>query len=156
MHALLIGINDYPALNKLDDAVADVHLVENFLVATMGVPNDVIHIRTLLNEGATRDKIISGLKKLKTDETIKKGDPILIFYAGHGSTLPKPPEWVATSSEIQCLVAYDGGYDDEEEKWVKGVIPDVTLAYLLDELAEEKGDNITVILDCCYSGSGFR
>ncbi|KAI0031229.1 hypothetical protein K488DRAFT_36948, partial [Vararia minispora EC-137] len=157
MHVLLIGINVYPAFSGLNGAVADVNLVRDFLVNTLGVPDDRTHIRTLLNENATRDRIIASFQELASkDNMIKKDDPILIFYAGHGSTLPKPPKWDASSSEIQCLVAHDAGYDDKEGKWVKGVVPDVTLASLLATLAKAKGDNITVILDCCHSGSGAR
>ncbi|KAI0031228.1 peptidase C14, caspase domain-containing protein, partial [Vararia minispora EC-137] len=156
MHALLIGINDYPEFNSLSGAVADVDLVKEFLISSLGVPNDDTHIRILLNKNATRDRIISSFEELANDSTIKMDDPILIFYAGHGSTLPKPSKWDSNSSEIQCLVAHDAGYDNKERTWVKGVVPDVTLASLLTTLAKEKGNNITVVLDCCHSGSGAR
>ncbi|KAI0341528.1 hypothetical protein BDW22DRAFT_1430173 [Trametopsis cervina] len=35
-------------------------------------------------------------------------------------------------------------------------IPDRTIGLLLDSIAVKKGNNITVILDCCHSGSGTR
>ncbi|KAI0031235.1 peptidase C14, caspase domain-containing protein, partial [Vararia minispora EC-137] len=155
--ALLIGINEYPELDdakKLYGSVADVDLIRQFLVTKLRVPE--AHISTLLNKDATHDHIISSIMDLALDSTIEKDDPILIFYAGHGGTLPKPPRWNANSSEIQCLVAYDAGYNDVKGMWVKGVVPDVVLTSLLDTLSKVKGNNITVILDCCHSGSGTR
>ena len=35
-------------------------------------------------------------------------------------------------------------------------IPDKTMAALLERLAAAKGKHITVVLDCCHSGSGTR
>jgi hypothetical protein len=170
MHALLIGIDDYPEVTKLKATLADVSSMREFLIQTLGVPPS--QIQTLENDAAKRHGILSGIKRLANSRNgISKGDPILIFFAGHGGTLPKPKNWSANGSEIQCLLAYDAGYDPLG-KTVKGVIPDVTLASLLHNLADTKGDNIvsrlsvtpdmhlnqtqTVILDCCHSGSGTR
>ncbi|KAI0027296.1 hypothetical protein K488DRAFT_29227, partial [Vararia minispora EC-137] len=158
MHALLMGINDYSNLGVGDlcGSVADVSRVKGFLVNKLHVPE--AHIRTLLNEEATQDRIMSCVKGLADLDTINMGDPILIFYAGHGGTLPKPPEssWAVSNSTIECLVAHDARYSDTEETWVEGVVPDLVFASLLHRLAEVKGDNITVILDCCHSVSGAR
>ncbi|KAI0027633.1 hypothetical protein K488DRAFT_34495, partial [Vararia minispora EC-137] len=158
MYALLIGINDYPHIvgGNLHGSVADVLRVQEFLVNKLHVPK--ARVRTLLNEYATQDGIMSRIKGLADLDTINMGDPILIFYAGHGGTLPKPPEssWAVNNSTIECLVAHDARYNDTEETWVEGVVPDLVFASLLHRLAEVKGDNITVILDCCHSGSGAR
>ncbi|KAI0027176.1 hypothetical protein K488DRAFT_30944, partial [Vararia minispora EC-137] len=147
-HALLIGINDYPRLRKLKGAVSDVHAMRSFLVNYLDVPDDGIHIRTLLDADATRDNIISSVSNLSEDPHISKDDPILIFYAGYGSTLLMPTtKWSTDSSEVQCLVAYDAAHDSTG-KYVEGVIPDFTLGSLLCGLGDAKGNNITVILDC--------
>jgi len=106
---LLIGINDYPSVPKLKGAVPDVNAMYNFLVGTLGVQEE--RVQVLRDADATHQRIISSIRTLASDDTINKGDPILIFYAGHGSTLPKPEKWSANSAEIQCLVAYDARID---------------------------------------------
>jgi uncharacterized caspase-like protein len=139
MHALLIGIDNYPNLPKLKAAVADVNCMNGFLANTLGVPN--AHIRTLKNAEATCQNIISGISDFTAaDNGIREGDRILIYFAGHGSTLPIPSNWSAVHSEIQCLVAYDAHY--EAGSFVEGVLPDITLASLLQDLADAKGNNI--------------
>lgn len=154
--ALLVGINHYqsPALNTLHGCENDVDAMRIFLMNQMHVPDG--QIKVLRSHEATRTAILQEFKRHLIDNPqIKRGDQILFHYSGHGSRMrsadPNEPDgWDET------LVAYDsrmpGIYD----------IPDKTLAGLLDQLAQAKskldavGDNITVILDCCHSGSGTR
>ncbi|KAI0312157.1 hypothetical protein OF83DRAFT_1087200 [Amylostereum chailletii] len=111
---------------------------------------------TLRDKTATRARIIDALTTLKTDVRIRNGDPIFIYYAGHGTTAPTPERWEAggADSEIQLIVPYD--CHTEVAGKVVQAIPDRTIGVLLQQLADEKGDNITVIFDCCHSGSGTR
>lgn len=92
--ALVIGIDQYmfPGVQNLEGAVADAESVRNFLSnsTSLSTPD---HITLLLNERATRSAILDALKSLATDPTIRQGDPILIYYAGHGSSKPPPAEW---------------------------------------------------------------
>ncbi|KAF9005554.1 caspase domain-containing protein [Cyathus striatus] len=154
LFALIIGVNDYkhPSIEKLRGAVPDANHVEEYLLKTLEVPSP--QITNLRNNEATRDGIIQAINNLTKDERIKKGDPILIYYAGHGASAPAPPSWEACGPKIQMLAPYDYHTDSEGHK-VNGV-PDRTLGALLTRLAKEKGDNILVIFDCCYSGSGTR
>lgn len=100
----------------------------------MGVPPS--QIITLYNADATRDAIVENLRALKNNPSIQKGDPILIYYAGHGGKRNASTE----ASEIEILLSYDAlckGKDD----MIYGV-PDRTLGALLEQLSKEKGDNI--------------
>ncbi|CAE6496427.1 unnamed protein product [Rhizoctonia solani] len=57
------------------------------------------------------------------------------------------------------IFPYDYGCRDTESANpgnLVNCIPDRTIANLLNELANKKGDNITVIFDSCHSGSGTR
>jgi len=82
------------------------------------------------------------------------GDPILIYYAGHGGLADTPMSWEAWStSKITLLVPYDHSSPLVDGNPIHG-IPDRTLRVLLSQLVIVKGDNITVVLDCGYSG-GF-
>lgn len=52
------------------------------------------------------------------------------------------------------ILPYDFRLDSGKDK-IYGIL-DVTIGVLLEFVAQDKGDNITVIFDCCYSGSGTR
>jgi hypothetical protein len=97
-------------------------------------------IKTLFNEHATRDGIIKNLRALKDIDT-REGDPILIFYAGHGVAGDAPKDPGASVDEKTELIApYDMDYD--ANKSVVNTIPDRTMGILLEDLAKAKGDNI--------------
>ncbi|KAG9310082.1 hypothetical protein JVU11DRAFT_9691 [Chiua virens] len=97
--------------------------------------------------------IINAFEDLRNDERIKNGDPLVIFYAGHGGELPAPTfwgSWGLTERTIQCLLPRD------YERSVVHPIPDRTIGALIEDIAKTRGDNITVIFDCCHSASGTR
>jgi hypothetical protein len=175
LFALIIGINKYkfverPFLN-LKGAVPDANLVQSYLQKHLGVPNS--QIRNLRDSDATRDAILHEINALTTDDRIQRGDPILIFFAGHGSTAPTPKAWEIGGRTIQLLLPHDYLCENEKGQKIHG-IPDRTMYVLLERLASEKGDNIvrliilalffyhhltlfqTVIFDCGHSGSGTR
>ena len=169
MFALIIGINKYKDW-PLYGAVADADAVLDYLQNHLGVPTS--RIRILRDSEATRGAIIREIIALsvKDDKIIEKGDPILIYFAGHGESADTPDSevWkVGSTGKIELLVPYD------RDSSTLG-IPDRTLAALLSHIAIKKGDNIvrqtsiccefiyklttrqTVILDCCHSSSLTR
>ncbi|QRW14169.1 ICE-like protease (caspase) p20 domain protein [Ceratobasidium sp. AG-Ba] len=152
MFALIIGINDYSEFKPLKCCVKDAGSVSRYLVGA-GVSQD--HITELYNEKATRAAIINGLQRLADDDRIKKDDAILIFYAGHGSQMQAPSDWDTDGQKVQALIPFDAKTLGSDGRSIE-VIPDRTFGILLDKIAEKKGDNITVILDCCHSTSGTR
>ncbi|KAJ7207140.1 hypothetical protein GGX14DRAFT_456331 [Mycena pura] len=155
--ALVIGVDKYQRLNALSGCVADADDFADFLVSRLGVPKD--HIKTLHNEEATRQEITSSIAALAKDNRIQNGDAIAIFYAGHGAEARPPAGWSAGElgprARIQMLCAYDFVPATTDAENGQG-IPDITLSVLLSQLAEAKGNNITVIFDSCFSGSGTR
>ncbi|KAJ7912487.1 peptidase C14, caspase domain-containing protein [Mycena leptocephala] len=161
LFALTIGINTYkyerrPELPNLVGCVADADAIVEYLTTKLHVPKD--HIACLRDSHATRANIIQSLVDLSEDPRIekKKGDAILIFYAGHGGTAIAPSGWPAKGSDvIEMILPHDffPGTNDKPE--CQG-LHDITLGALLSQLAQMKGNNITVILDSCHSGSGTR
>ncbi|KAG8837877.1 hypothetical protein FRC18_007460 [Serendipita sp. 400] len=151
LFALIIGINEYKSstINNLGGAIADAKEFKSYLETSLSVPTT--QITTLYDAEATRDAIVKSIRDFKDDSRIQNGDPILIFYAGHGGTGKHP----TGSTEIQILLSYDTSCEDNKGRKICGV-PDRTMGVLLDELAKAKGDNITVIFDCCHSGSLTR
>ncbi|KAI0345834.1 hypothetical protein BDW22DRAFT_918059 [Trametopsis cervina] len=182
MHAVIIGINAYAcnAIGKrennvpselspqiavapdLSGAVADADAVHDLLVQVLGVP--LANITNLRNHQATREKIIQTLEGFAANDDIKRNDPILIYYAGHGATSKAPQEWSNANEIIQLLVPHDFSGRLLREPGVRSIsnttdvygIPDRTFGALLNKISAAKGNNITVILDCCHSGSATR
>ncbi|KAF6750892.1 hypothetical protein DFP72DRAFT_756014, partial [Ephemerocybe angulata] len=156
MHALIIGIDDYSlatGFKPLRAAVSDAQHFSDWLVYEQKV--DPSSIRKLYNAEATRTAIIKAFQDLATSSDIKKGDPIVIYYAGHGSEAPAPKEWHWDSPRVQMIIPWDYKHPDGPNRTVQG-IPDRTIGYLLTNLSMNKGDNITVVTDCCYTGAGSR
>jgi len=139
IYALVIGISDYISLPKLASAAKDAGAVEEFLKSRMNVPSD--RIRLLLNHNASRKGIIDAFIKLSTDRKINTNDPILIYFAGHGTELDPPSGWEAggPGRKIQGLCPCD-----YKKKCVEA-IPDRTIGRLLDMICETKGNNIVFL-----------
>ncbi|CAE6445136.1 unnamed protein product [Rhizoctonia solani] len=154
LHALLIGIDTYKKVVNLTGASRDADSVEEFLLSDLSVPAS--QITNLRNEQATRSGIIAAFTELRRDSNIDYLDPVLIYYAGHGCEVDTPlMDWGAHDKKTQCLVPWDAGAQDAQGKPIPP-IPDYTIAALLYALASDKGNNITVIFDCCHSASSTR
>ena len=111
-----------------------------YLENQLSVPQD--HIIILENKSATRAAILEKLGSLANDPRIRPGDPIVIFYAGHGSEAVAPPGWEAggRNANIQVTMPYDV-YCQSRGK-VVDPIPDRTLGALLAAISQNKGNNI--------------
>ncbi|PVF95452.1 hypothetical protein CPB86DRAFT_764005 [Serendipita vermifera] len=145
LHALFIGIDEYERPgDRLRAAVADAKAMEGYVRQRFPLAD----IRCLHNEQATRDSIVKAIEDLIASDEVQLDDPILIFYAGHGSRAIPPTRWGISDERIEILLPQDFHK--------KRIITDRGLATLLDKLASVKGDNIVVILDCCHAGSMSR
>ncbi|KIM23671.1 hypothetical protein M408DRAFT_77145, partial [Serendipita vermifera MAFF 305830] len=156
LFALLIGIDEYAesetkGFKNLNGAVADAQAVKNYLEHSLAVPDS--QIKTLYNSQATRKEIIQAIKDLGSKENgIDDGNPILIYFAGHGGEQKKPEKWKINGSVVQILVPHDYGKSGNQFS-VQG-IPDITLNTLLEQLAKEKGDNI--VRTTSHTCTGFH
>ena len=147
---MVIGINAYsdPEYEPLTGAVSDADAVSEFLVNNLRA--DPNHIRNLRDGEATRNAIIGAMKLLEGDNRIKKDDPIIIYFAGHGARTPRPPEWqdwVSQDAMIEMICPVDLGTekahtDGESQNVPVPGIPDRTVGALLNKLSEVKGNNI--------------
>jgi hypothetical protein len=142
LFAIIIGINKYESSKILDlvGAVPDADAVRDYLLE-LGVPSP--QITNLRDSEATRAAIIEEIKALSLNDEIKEGDPILIYYAGHGGSADIPQGWVGCTDKIELLVPYD--YSSQfslKDGNPKHGIPDRTLGALLSYLESKKGDNI--------------
>ncbi|KAL0567959.1 hypothetical protein V5O48_014039 [Marasmius crinis-equi] len=149
LFAVIVGINEYEdeAITNLQGAVKDAKDFELLLKEVYGVPET--RIEKLINHEATREKVLGALEGLVDHPAIGADDPIVIYFAGHGS------EVHTSGGRMQMLLPQDfaqGGSPVAQEQG----ITDRRLRHLLARIAKSKSDNITMIFDCCNSGSGTR
>ncbi|CAE6496406.1 unnamed protein product [Rhizoctonia solani] len=156
-YGLIIGVNKYQRNDvhqELMGSVDDAMSVFKFFTEHLNVPED--RFVCLFNEYATRDAIIKTfMEHLINNPAIRPYDPIVIYFAGHGDRMPAPRGWQSADGKVEMILPHDANTYDAHGQYNYG-IPDLTLAFLLYKLSQEKGNNITVILDSCHSGSGTR
>ena len=88
-HAVVIGIDDYKHWPKLSYAGNDARAVRELIVSRYGFKPD--HVTLLLNEQATREKILEVLgDRLADQNRVKREDRVFVFFAGHGATRTLP------------------------------------------------------------------
>jgi hypothetical protein len=138
--ALIIGIDEYasPEVRNLEGAVPDALSVKRYLEEDLGVMAS--QIRLLCNAEATRGAIIQEFNNLIADQRIHRGDPILIYYAGHGGEVDAPEGWEAGDVKIQMLIPHD--FRSNVDGQGTYGIPDRTISTLLSHIAGKCGDNI--------------
>jgi hypothetical protein len=140
--ALLIGINKYQMAGAdLRGCVNDVKDLSAVLTEFCGF--DRRNITTLTDAAASKKAMQAGIKKLLREA--KKGDVLLLHYSGHGSNVPDDNgDEPDGRDEILCPANLD--WDDPlRDDWLRAEF---------DRLKD--GVSLTVIMDCCHSGTNTR
>lgn len=132
--ALIIGINNYEYLSKLEYAVNDAKAVKEKLIEKFQYKEENITI--LLDEQATHQNIMEAYYDL-VNKTCNN-DSVIIFFAGHGTTYP------AIQKDKGFLVPCDGC-----EIKMNSLISWDTL---IGESELIRAKHIFFIMDACYSG----
>ena len=117
--------------------IEDADALSHFLQYKLGVPTFQIH--DLRNEEATRQNIIDGIKVFGTDDCIKNGTSIFIFFAGHTSTSTCINS--KETYEVLCPSDINLAQDPLPSSYVYG-IPDYKIRPLVNTIAKVKGNNI--------------
>jgi hypothetical protein len=158
LFALLIGIDNYKSghIWNLDYSRDDAKRIKSWLVDDLCVPRD--QIRMLLDGEATKYSIENTFTTHLVDNpNIQRGDAMLVYFAGHGSTVAAPRDWfsgVSRPSNVEVLCPYD--HDTKTPDGRVAGISDRSMRTLISDLCKAKGDNITLILDCCFSPQWSR
>ena len=142
--ALLVGINRYPdPANELKGCVNDVRQVADTLKSRCGFPGGG-SMRILTDARATTKAIIDGLAWLAAGAS--PGDSLVFHYSGHGSQVPDRHGDETTDRLDEILCPYDLDWDHP--------LTDDDLAAACADVPQEA--LLTVVLDCCHSGTGLR
>ncbi|SLM49176.1 exported protein of unknown function [Nitrospira japonica] len=141
--ALLIGINKYRAVPKLQGSLNDIDTMKQVLITRWGFPEN--HIRTLTDEQATRAGILAALNQF-VGETGPQ-DTVYIHYSGHGSQVADLNGDEPEDNLDETLVPQDGR---------TGTIPDITDDELEAIFKRLPTARAFIVLDSCHSGTATR
>lgn len=157
-YALLVGINKYSnGTDSLQGCENDVRLQQQLLIHRFGFKAEDIKI--LIDDAATRQGILTTFEEHLINKAVP-GDVVVFHFSGHGSRVSDPDK--DTEDGItSSLVPFDSGLRSQVpsgEIVPRGgnVVQDImghTLFLLMSAL---KTDNVTVVLDSCYSGGAKR
>lgn len=137
--ALLIGINYRGTSSELNGCINDVKNMEKYLLSKGYHNEDIIILTEDVNLKPNRNNILQEFLKLITS----KARTLFFHYSGHGSYV-RDEDGSETDGKDECLVPLD--------YMTNGMILDDELRGLLQCLG--KGKEMTMVLDCCHSGTG--
>lgn len=158
--ALLVGINNYPTLGRgrgldaLKGPENDLDLQYQLLVHRFGFQDG--DIRILESAQATRDGILQAYEQHLIAQA-RPGDVVVFHFSGHGDRVKELEQGrVGFKCDFEdcnnsSIVPYDSNQSDRPDQ-VNDILGHTR--FLLDSLLQT--ENLTVILDCCYSGGGKR
>ena len=154
LYALLIGINHYQsnAVPDLRGCLHDVTTMRDLLCTHFGGQEE--NMTTLTNAAATHAEIraafqlrlLAPLQAWESNGRPGEKPAILFYFSGHGSRARSATK---LSGYDETLVPHDSRTENVYD------IKDWELGEWLAQLTPYT-DNVTVILDCCHSGSGTR
>lgn len=130
-YALVIGINDYKNLPKLNTAVRDAQTVAKTL-------QDLYAFNVTLLTDPSRADIVDALDEYR--ELLAEEDNLLIYYAGHG--------WLDQQTQAGYWLPVNAK-PDRRSRWVSNATLTTSLQGLLAK-------HVMVVADSCYSGTLTR
>ena len=137
--AVLIGIDNYPKWPKLRYAVNDANGMKDVLLQKFGFKPD--HVITLLNEDATREKILSVLgDTLANPKNVQHDDRVFVFFAGHGTTRKLP-----SGRDLGYIIPFDADSQNFQGQ-------SISMTNFQDISEAIPAKHVFFIMDSCYSG----
>jgi hypothetical protein len=137
LHALVVAVDEYHSLSKLDNAVRGANAFAEALQTSYGFEVD-----KLLNDNATRENILRWFYGLRGK--CDPDDGVLFYYAGHGLT-ERNPDGEAEAGYLALA------YSERE-------IYDTALS--MDEVIRRvnvlPSKHVLVLIDACFSGLILR
>lgn len=138
--ALVIGVEDYRDLPKVDYAKRDAEMVKAYLTQALGYREH--NIVMLLNERVTKADLEARVERwLPKQVGNNREAEVFVYYGGHGA--PDP------NTNQAFLVPYNG-----DPAFLETTA--YPLARLYDTLGKLPAKSITVVIDSCFSGAGGR
>jgi hypothetical protein len=154
LYLLIIGVSQYPDEWKLDLAEKDARDFHRHMVRQAGQLYGKAVPRLLINEQASREKILEGLRWLR--ETVGERDAGVVFMAGHGDRvgsayyfIPGDPDVLPPPSDFKTAQELEAWKQrNAPKRWVAGEEIARTLLGLRGRSA--------FFIDTCHSGINAR
>ena len=145
--ALVIGIDEYTAVARLDGATNDAQDIAAALSA-----NGNIRVVKLTNREATKANIVNAWTTLLGEA--QSGDTIFVTYAGHGAQLKQlnPGDERDGLDEFWVLPGFDP--KNLRETWRESVFDNELHQWFTE--AGRKGVKVVFVSDSCHSGGMDR
>jgi hypothetical protein len=147
--ALLVGINQYPKFaprGQLSGCLNDVDVMRQVLINSFNFPEN--HVAVLTDEQATREGILAAMKDLV--QRVGEDDIVVFHYSGHGSQMTDL-EGDEPDGLDETIVPYDSGRAPHENRDIKD-----DEIYLWLKNLTAKTSTLTLVFDCCHSGTIVR
>lgn len=159
--AFLVGINSYletsnsfgvrqdnhRGLSPLTGCETDVQLQRELLIHRFGFkPSD---IKILINQDATRSNILQTFEAHLIQQA-RPGDIVVFHFSGHGSRL-FDSDAITSDQANSAFVPARADYRNADQS-----VDDIMGKTLFLLMSALKTENVTAVLDCCYSGGGTR
>jgi len=139
-YAVIVGVEDYRDLPKVDYAKRDAEMVRAYLTKSLGYREQ--NIVMLLNDRVTKSDLEARFEKwLPKQVGDNKDAEVFVYYGGHGA--PDP------TTNQAFLVPYNG-----DPAYLETSAYPLTRLY--ETLAKLPAKTITVVMDSCFSGAGGR
>ncbi|PMD55154.1 peptidase C14 [Hyaloscypha bicolor E] len=150
--ALIIGINYFGSSHQLNGCVNDAKNIRNFLVQDRGfspAPHDMVFLTDEApNQGTpffpTGANIMAALHWLATGNS--PGDSVWLSYSGHGGQVKDPDgDRESGLDDTICPVDFESQGQIDSDTLHKVIVSPMI-----------KGARLTVLFDCCHSGSAIE
>lgn len=132
-YCVIIANEDYEEAPKVDYAKNDGNVFARYCQLTLGIPSN--QIRLYVNAGY--NDVQKALRFMETAQEIDREAKFIFYYSGHGV----PSETDRTA----YILPVDGSPKDVQTCF--------SLKRLYDRLGKIKAQNVTVLLDACFSGT---
>ena len=160
-HALLIGANQYPALEErwwLKGPANDVQLVATYLTTEAPVRFAADNV-TVLSDGVagaeapTLAAIRAAFAELTAE--VGPGDFVYLHFSGHGTQAPATDPATELDGLDELFLPVDIGPWSDQIGAVENSLVDDEIGALIDGL-RAKGANVWAVFDSCHSGTATR
>ena len=141
--ALLIGINKYRSVPKLQGSLNDIETMRQILITRWGFSDKQITMVT--DEAATRAGMLAALEQLVKEAG--PNDTVYVHYSGHGSQVEDLNGDEPEDHLDETLVPQDGRSGD---------VRDITDDELDAIFARMRAKTAMIVLDSCHSGTATR
>ena len=141
--ALLIGINKYKAVPKLQGSLNDIETMKQILITRWGFSES--HITLLTDEAATRAGMLAAMEQLVKEAS--PNDTVYFHFSGHGSQVEDTNGDEKDDGLDETLVPQDGRTPG---------VRDITDDELDAIFARLRAKQAFIVLDSCHSGTATR